>query len=243
MYVLTTTHLLLFYLLYHVIMENSKASFIIRKKYRKQIELLDNEKAWMLFKAIMKMQDWEVLENTDPVISMLLSVMEEERKTDDKKYKEVCEKNRENIKKRRANKKVNDSIQNDTTVYDRIPTDTKNTDNDNDIWYINILKENELREDWKRCYYWNVWLKDTELERLNKEYWSNVIEEYIIRLSEYIDKKWDSYTDHNKTIRKRLAKWNVKKKSERIEEWDKPHDFSKDNVIYPVRKRAWEIQK
>jgi hypothetical protein len=64
---------------------------------------------------------------------MLLSVMEEERKTDDEKYKEVCEKNRENIKKRRANKKVNESIQNDTTVYDRIPTDTKNTDNDNDI--------------------------------------------------------------------------------------------------------------
>lgn len=106
-----------------------------------------------------------------------------------------------------------------------------------------ILLEDEVREDWKRCYYWNVWLKDTELERLNKEYWSNVIEEYIIRLSEYIDKKWDSYTDHNKTIRKRLAKWNVKKKSERIEEWDKPHDFSKDNIIYPVRKRAWEIQK
>ena len=49
---------------------------------------------------------------------------------------------------------------------------------------------------------------------------SNVIEEYIIRLSEYIDKKWDSYTDNNKTIRKRLAKWNVKKKSERIEEWN-----------------------
>lgn len=106
-----------------------------------------------------------------------------------------------------------------------------------------ILLEDEVREDWKKCYYWNVWLKDIELERLNKEYWSNVIEEYIIRLSEYIDKKWDNYTDHNKTIRKRLAKWNVKKKSERIEEWDKPHDFSKDNVIYPVRKRAWEIQK
>lgn len=124
-------------------MENSKASFIIRKKYRKQIELLDDEKAWMLFKAIMKMQDWEVLENTDPVISMLLSVMEEERKSDDKKYKEVCEKNRENVKKRwNKNTTVYDRIQSNTNGYDTIPLDTKNTDNDNDIWYNNKKKDN-----------------------------------------------------------------------------------------------------
>jgi hypothetical protein len=45
MYVLTTTHLLLFYLLYHELMAKEKTSFIVRKKYRKQIELLDNEKA------------------------------------------------------------------------------------------------------------------------------------------------------------------------------------------------------
>jgi hypothetical protein len=65
---------------------------------------------------------------------MLLSVMEEERKSDDKKYKEVCEKNRENVKKRwNKNTTVYDRIQSNTNGYDTIPLDTKNTDNDNDI--------------------------------------------------------------------------------------------------------------
>ena len=174
--------LLLFYLLSNAVMENTKASFIIRKKYRKQIELLDNEKAWMLFKAIMKLQDWETLENVEPVISILLSVMEEEWKLDNERYEEVCNKNRENVKKRwNKNTTVYDRIQSNTNGYDTIPLDTKNTDNDNDIWYINKKENNKKKKrdlpsvvELVRAYEWNDLLsrkiKDTEAVRLRAEY-------------------------------------------------------------------------
>jgi DNA invertase Pin-like site-specific DNA recombinase len=36
------------------------------------------------------------LENTDPVVDMLISIMEEEREQDNEHYEEVCKKNREN---------------------------------------------------------------------------------------------------------------------------------------------------
>ena len=137
MYVLTTTHLLLFYLLYHELMAKEKTSFIVRKKYRKQIELLDNEKAWMLFKAIMKLQDWEVLENTDPVVDMLISIMEEEREQDNEHYEEVCKKNRENGSKGWRPKK-NRTVISETEWN---PTEPKKADNDNDYDNDNKKKE------------------------------------------------------------------------------------------------------
>ena len=239
MYVLTTTHLLLFYLLYHDLME-----LFLRSKYEENLQDLDGElcKEWLM--AMFHYQrTGEVLENINLWVKSILRQQIKEREWDKKNYDDACEKQRLKALKRWHPEEYK-SIQQNATVCHGIPQNANSNSNNNIIIKEeNIKEENELREDWKRCYYWNVWLKDIELERLNKEYWSNVIEEYIIRLSEYIDKKWDSYTDHNKTIRKRLAKWNVKKKSERVEEWDKPHDFSKDNVIYPVRKRAWEIQK
>lgn len=226
-------------------MENSKASFIIRKKYRKQIELLDNEKAWMLFKAIMKMQDWEVLENADPVISMLLSVMEEERKTDDEKYKEVCEKNRENIKKRRANKKVNEGIQNDTTVYDRIPTDTKNTDNDNDIWYIKkeITKEKKINrfEEFWNAYPLKKWKKKAE-ERYNTALKNWVSEDLLItKAKEYAEECRIKNTELKYIKRPEgwINGWRyedtyITAKPKQVKSEDKPYDFTqKPTLIRP----------
>lgn len=180
-------------------MENSKKSFIVRKKYRKQIELLDNEKAWMLFKAIMKMQDWEVLENTDPVISMLLSIMEEERKEDNEKYEEVCNKNRENVKKRWEKKQV----QNDTTVYDRIPLDTKNTDNDNDYDSDNIKKKILKEKEQKKKYLDFVLLTDDEYWKLLNIFWQQRLNLEIQKLNNYIWSKWRKYKSHYFTIRQR----------------------------------------
>lgn len=100
------------------------------------------------------------------------------------------------------------------------------------------LKENE-----KKSYLENVYLKDSEYNKLVEEYGKQIIDDYILKLSTYMIEKWKVYTDHYRTILKRLAKWNVKKKSERINEADKPYDFEKDKIFIPVRKRQWEIQK
>lgn len=195
-------------------MENSKKSFIVRKKYRKQIELLDNEKAWMLFKAIMKMQDWEVLENADPVISMLLSIMEEERKEDNEKYEEVCNKNRENVKKRWEKKQV----QNDTTVYDRIPLDTKNTDNDNDYDNDSKNKKKKINKE-KKLFLENVYMTEEQYNKIVEEYWRQLTEDYINRLNNYIGqkKKWAKYTDHYLTILTWMRKAKEKKKEKKAD--------------------------
>ncbi len=123
-------------------MAQEKSSFIVRKKYRKQIELLNNEQAWMLIKAIMKLQDWEVLENTDPVVDMLISIMEEERRQDDEHYQKVCQKNKDN------GSKGGRPIKNRTVISEteQNPTEPKKADNDNDIWiwYIKEIEDNKL---------------------------------------------------------------------------------------------------
>ena len=105
---------------------------------------------------------------------------------------------------------------------------------------INIKKEN-IKE--KKCYLENVWLSDEEYNKLTASYWKQVIEEYIVKLSDYMLSKGKGYTDHYRTILKRLAKSWVKKKWEHVNDGDEPYDFSKDKIILPVRKRQWEISK
>ena len=111
---------------------------------------------------------------------------------------------------------------------------TKNNQEEDNISKDILLKEEvEVREDWKRKHYENVRLKDTELKKLNDEYWEKIIEEYILKLSEYITRHWDRYVDHNLTIRKRLLRWGIKKRAERIKEQDKPYDFDKKPLYRP----------
>ena len=204
MYVLTTTHLLLFYLLHHELMAKEKTSFIVRKKYRKQIELLDNEKAWMLFKAIMRLQDWEVLENTDPVVDMLISIMEEEREQDNEHYEEVCKKNRENGSKGGRPKKNRTVIS--ETEWNQ--TEPKKADNDNDYDNDNKKKEdNKLsskeKKPVKKKYLDFVLLTDEEYQKLLNIFWETKLNQAIENLNNYIWSKGKHYSSHYHTIRKR----------------------------------------
>lgn len=68
---------------------------------------------------------------------MAFRLISAQMKRDAEKYQQRCENNRENINKRWAsrNQTTPNRIQTDTTVYDRIQTDTKHTDNDNDNDY------------------------------------------------------------------------------------------------------------
>lgn len=70
-----------------------KESFIVRKKYQEQINLLNTEQKAQLLDAIFSYQSTLILpENLDPLVSMLLSIMIAERTKDDQKYSETLQK-------------------------------------------------------------------------------------------------------------------------------------------------------
>lgn len=76
----------------------SKDSFIIRKKYRNQIQNLTWNQRRGLFDCMFLYQlNWEY-ESNDGAVCMLMDIMIDEWKEDDEKYLEVCERNRVNWK-------------------------------------------------------------------------------------------------------------------------------------------------
>lgn len=105
-----------------------------------------------------------------------------------------------------------------------------NEEEDNISKDILLEEEDDVREDWKKRYLKNVWLKEIEYNKLVELYGKKIIEEYILRLNDYMVRKWRTYTDHYLTILKRLSKDNVKKKSEKE---DKPIDSLKPTLSKP----------
>lgn len=72
-----------------------KSSFVLYTRYREQINMLNNEQAGQLMKAIFDYQAVGEVEIEDPVVAMLWSVMKQQLDADDQKYQEVCAKRKE----------------------------------------------------------------------------------------------------------------------------------------------------
>lgn len=108
-------------------------------KHNVEIEPMTNEEAGMLFKWIL-----EYVNDLHPSVpkEIRFAVVQVKKQLDEdlERWKDICKKNTENINKR-WHRNENESIRPNTTVYDSIPTDTKNTDKDKDK-DKDILKEN-----------------------------------------------------------------------------------------------------
>ena len=137
-----------------------KESFIIRKKYQEQIDLLNTEQKSQLLDAIFPYQtEWSPPEWIDPLVSMLLSVMIQERTKDDEQYKVVCERNRKNWKSGwRPNKNFGNSQK--PSGLSGNPEKPKKADNDSDNDLINSSNE-ELKD--------NKLNKTTSLKKIEEE--------------------------------------------------------------------------
>jgi len=95
----------------------------------------------------------------------------------------------------------------------------------------NNLKERESRDKEKekeKVEYGETWvvkLTQQQYDRLINDYWSKIIDSYILKIEEYVvnKRKWKGYDDNNLTIRKRLNKDDIKKKVplKKKEEWSK----------------------
>jgi len=127
-------------------MATNKKSFILYCDLIHTVSKLNDEQAGKLFKHILSYVNDENPVTEDLITNLAFEPVKQALKRDLVKYEKLCEKNKENIRKRWDTKK-NEKIPNDTTVYERIRTDTKNTDNDNDSDSdINIIADEFLNE-------------------------------------------------------------------------------------------------
>lgn len=102
-----------------------KGFFLYFDQYE-PIKLLSMEQKGMLLEAMFAKFSGGEYEITDPVVLMAFGFMEHGFKLEQDKYFKICEKRRENIKKRWDTKNTNVSLDDtkDTSVYKSIQTDT-----------------------------------------------------------------------------------------------------------------------
>lgn len=204
-----------------------KKSFMIYLDNEKQVNMLTDEQAGKLFKALFEFaKNGTETDFDDGMIAMAFSFMADSIKRDTEKYESICQKRAENIKKR-WNKKQDESNTNDTNVYNCNFCNTNHTHIDKDIDKdIDIDKEKEIdinkRTDkpspappksLKKKFgeYGNVSLTDENYNQLVKDYGESVINDYIQRMDEYIQMKGKKYKDFNLALRNWIKKDGITK--------------------------------
>jgi len=101
-----------------------KNSFIIYYDYAEHFALLSDEELGRLIRAMFLYDKDGTLPQFDGMLKMAFSFIKTQLDIDKEKFEKVCERNRNNIKKRWNTK--------NTTGTNGIPDNTKNTDNDNE---------------------------------------------------------------------------------------------------------------
>ena len=82
-------------------MKQSEHSFLMQKQWKVQIALLSTEQKAQLLDAVYAYHcDKEDFTSNDPVMNIMWISMKQAFEYNEKKYKESCERNRENAKKR-----------------------------------------------------------------------------------------------------------------------------------------------
>ena len=135
-----------------------KKSFLIYLDNQKQVNMLTDEQAGKLFKALFEFaKNGTETDFDDGMIAMAFSFLADSIRRDTEKYESICQKRAENIKKR-WNKKQDENNTNDTNVYNCNFCNTNHThidkdkdkDKDNDIDKdkdIDIENDNEKEKD------------------------------------------------------------------------------------------------
>ena len=108
----------------------AKNNVLIYTDCIEQMGYLSMEERGILFTAILHYQAGLPLPEMTKMLSLIFVPIRQQLDRDNEAYRKKCEKNRANIEARW--KKSQDGIQSYTNEYERIRSDTKNTDNDND---------------------------------------------------------------------------------------------------------------
>lgn len=102
-----------------------KKSFLMYTSYLDNVEILSDEEAGQLLKAIYAFVNGDELPKLDRVVQLTFNPIKSHLERDGEKYNEICRKNSENAKKR-WNKKS------DASVCGRMQRNAINADNDNE---------------------------------------------------------------------------------------------------------------
>ena len=207
-------------------MAKKKNSFFIYLDRRKEIEMLTDEQAGTLFKALMRYADLgEVPEFNNLALDLLFSVLKSAEDENAERYKVRCEKNAESIRKRWNKENTNEyeRIQTNTNVFECIQSDTKHTDTDTDtdtdtedITLTSNINNNKIYaakkpQKHKHGEFKHVLLTDDEYSKLCKDYGQDIADKYIQKVDEYCEMKGKSYKNYNLAIRNTfMARDNVK---------------------------------
>lgn len=107
-------------------MASPKDSMVFYQEWREAVKELSPGQRCGIYEALFDYA-FEGKQPTDQLQKVITAMMRLRIDKDQEAYKQKCERNRENIKKR-----WNKGIRPNTTEYDPIPQDTKNTDNETD---------------------------------------------------------------------------------------------------------------
>ena len=199
-----------------------KDAFLLKKEYLGVIQRWTTEQKAELLDAIFEYQTtWDYHTQSDRVEDLMYLIVEY-WKSNNEKYDEKCEKNRQ-IALNRWGK--------DTNGYERIQTNTNDTDkirldkNRIDIEEKEIDKEKETPS--KKLFGAIVELTQDEYDRLAAKFWESIIKRYIINMDSYCVEHNKRYKDYNLALQKWIAKDNIKEKPPKdkqlsefeIEEW------------------------
>ena len=105
-------------------METAKKSFVLFYDSMKVLEELDDDQCWKLLRRMVSYHNWNEYHCSDKLVNIAFISFVNQFDRDMEKYASVCERNRENIKKRYATKS--------TTGSSGLPKSTKSTYKDTD---------------------------------------------------------------------------------------------------------------
>ncbi len=168
-----------------------KNSFILYQDQEEVFTALPKDKAGELIIGVFEYQRTGEIPKFDSINKIAFIPIKQKLDADKLKYDAKCLKNKENIEKRWNTE--------DTNVYERIPSDTKNTD----IIHNHNHIHNSLI---KYGLYKRVILSNKQYEKLVKDFTKEVIDNQIALLDEYVqsnDNKF-KYKDFNLVLRKSI---------------------------------------
>lgn len=205
-----------------------KDAFLLKKEYLGVIQRWTTEQKAELLDAIFEYQTtWDYHTQSDRVEDLMYLIVEY-WKSNNEKYDEKCEKNRQ-IALNRWGK--------DTNGYERIQTDTNDTDkirldkNRIDIKEKEIDKEKETPS--KKLFGAIVELTQDEYDRLAAKFWESIIKRYIINMDSYCVEHNKRYKDYNLALQKWIAKDNIKEKPPKDK---KLSEFEIEEWVYDIEK-------
>ena len=208
-----------------------KKSFMIYLDNEKQVNMLTDEQAGKLFKALFEFaKDGTETDFNDGMIAMAFSFMTDSITRDTAKYNAKCEKNKAIALEREANRRAEREHQAQKLEHERARAYTNITDIDKDKDIDKDIDKDKEIDINKRTgkpspappksvkkkfgEYGNVSLTDEQYSQLVKDYGESVMNDYIQRMDEYIQMKGKKYKDFNLALRNWIKKDGITKGNE-----------------------------